>query len=168
MIIEKIFSNVENPEENLYSVLMTESEMRIFSDEEKRTKLKDYNSHRGLGRSLVLGLGAPGLVGGYVGKKHAEKLDEEGKTDAQIKSGATKRGAIVGAGTGAAIGALTNVLLANKFGGASVGSAVKSGLMTAALGALGGGLGARKNTKERLAKRLENEEIIREALKNKK
>lgn len=31
MIVEKVFSNTEDPEENLYSVLMTEEEMRMFA-----------------------------------------------------------------------------------------------------------------------------------------
>ena len=49
MEIQKIFSNVEDPEENLYSVLMSEEELSLFSEfqkeftqpkEKKETKLK--------------------------------------------------------------------------------------------------------------------------------
>lgn len=35
MEIQKIFSNVENPEENLYSVLMDEEELSLFSELQK-------------------------------------------------------------------------------------------------------------------------------------
>ena len=35
MIIEKVFSNVEDPEENLYSVLMGEEELSLFSEIQK-------------------------------------------------------------------------------------------------------------------------------------
>ena len=42
MEIQKVFSNIEDPEETLYSVLMSEEELSLFSeDEEKKNKLKD-------------------------------------------------------------------------------------------------------------------------------
>lgn len=36
---------------------------------EKKVYLEDVNSHRGLGRSIILGGAILGAVGGFVGKK---------------------------------------------------------------------------------------------------
>ena len=35
MEIQKVFSNIEDPEENLYSVLMSEDEIDLFSEIQK-------------------------------------------------------------------------------------------------------------------------------------
>ena len=52
----------------------------------------------------MLGAIVPGMVGGYIGKKKAEDLDDEGKSDAEILRGSRKTGAIAGALTlGAAL-----------------------------------------------------------------
>ena len=129
-----------------------------FSEIEERTKLKDIQSHRGLGRSYVLG-GEVGAIGGYVGKRAANKADEKGKSDAEImnaaKSAATKTGGALGA-----VGSLTVGSLAAKrlktagINGGKVG-AVAAGIT--ALGTVGGALssrlGAKKNTEVRLQKR---------------
>lgn len=40
MEIQKIFSNVEDPEENLYSVLMSEEELSLFSEIQKEFNSK--------------------------------------------------------------------------------------------------------------------------------
>lgn len=119
-----------------------------FSDGEKRAvRLGDIQSHRGRGRAAVLGAIVPGMVGGYIGKKKAEELDDEGKSDAEILRGSRKTGAIAGAATGAALGL-------------GVGRSVGSGLFGVSTGALGGYLGSDKNTRTRLKKRRELEERL--------
>ena len=121
-----------------------------FSEGEKKKRkirLGGIQSHRGLGRSAILGVIVPGMVGGYIGKKKAEDLDDEGKSDAEILRGSRKTGAIAGAATGAALGL-------------SVGRSVGSGLFGVATGALGGYLGSDKNTRTRLKKRRELEELL--------
>ena len=48
MEIQKIFSNVENPEETLYSVLMTEDEVALFSEmEEEMDNKRKENEYLG-------------------------------------------------------------------------------------------------------------------------
>ena len=42
MEIQKIFSNVEDPEENLYSVLLDDTEIELFSEFQKEYARKDY------------------------------------------------------------------------------------------------------------------------------
>lgn len=120
-----------------------------FSDGEKKraVRLGDIQSHRGRGRAAVLGAIVPGMVGGYIGKKKAEELDDEGKSDAEILRGSRKTGAIAGSATGAALGL-------------GVGRSVGSGLFGVATGALGGYLGSDKNTRTRLKKRRELEERL--------
>lgn len=120
-----------------------------FSDGEKKraVRLENIQSHRGRGRAAVLGAIVPGMVGGYIGKKKAEGLDDEGKSDAEILRGSRKTGAIAGAATGAALGL-------------GVGRSVGSGLFGVATGALGGYLGSDKNTRTRLKKRRELEERL--------
>ena len=113
----------ENGEEKLFSTRDVELvDACLFSDKDKdededesekkedKVLLEDVDSHRGLGRSLVFG-GTPGAVGGYVGKKHADKLDREGKSDEEIKNETTKKAAKTGAltgGLGAGLGANKN------------------------------------------------------------
>lgn len=123
--------------------------IRFYSDGEKKraVRLWDIQSHRGRGRAAVLGAIVPGMVGGYIGKKKAENLDDEGKSDAEILRGSRKTGAIAGAATGAALGL-------------GVGRSVGSGLFGVATGALGGYLGSDKNTRTRLKKRRELEERL--------
>lgn len=163
-IRRKVFSLLqdENGEERYFSttdITLEDAEQRIFSvkDEEeeekpkKRSKLSNYDSHRGLGRSVILG-GLGGAIGGYASKEAADKADREGKSDEEIVEAATKKGRRIGAIAGGATGALAgaNYLALGKKGiipalGATVGGT--------GLGALGGHLGAKKNAKERLKKR---------------
>ena len=119
--------------------------IRFYSDGEKKRaiRLGDIQSHRGRGRAAVLGAIVPGMVGGYIGKKKAEDLDDEGKSDAEILRGSRKTGAIAGAALGL-----------------GVGRSVGSGLFGVATGALGGYLGSDKNTRTRLKKRRELEERL--------
>lgn len=112
--------------------------IRFYSDgekKEKRIKLSDIESHRGLGRSLLLG-GLQGAVGGYAGKNEADKADEEGASDSEIIRRAGKKGLKIGAATGAGLGTLA--------GGTMLG---------AGTGALGGHLGAKKNARTRTERR---------------
>lgn len=81
--------------------------IRFYSDgekKEKRIKLSDIESHRGLGRSFLLG-GLQGAVGGYAGKNEAEKADEEGASDSEIIRragiGTLAGGTMLGSGAGA-------------------------------------------------------------------
>ena len=88
------------------------------------------------------------MVGEYIGKKKAEDLDDEGKSDAEILRGSRKTGAIAGALTlGAGLGL-------------GIGRSVGMGLFGVATGALGGYLGSDKNTRTRLKKRKEMEERL--------
>lgn len=52
MEIQKIFSNVEDPEENLYSVLMDEEELYLFSEYQKEFAKMDKSLAKKLGKSV--------------------------------------------------------------------------------------------------------------------
>lgn len=150
-IRRKIFSVVidEAGAEKLFSVCETELvEEKEFSkkeekkSEEKKVALEDVQSHRGLGRSLILSapVGGVGAIGGYIGKKAADKADSEGLSDKEIykKSfiAARRSGALLGA---AVAGGATRNLAAAPLG--------------AVIGAASASMGAKKNTKKRLEKR---------------
>ena len=81
MEIQKVFSNIEDPEETLYSVLMSEEELSLFSDnEEKKNKLK--------GAGLVagsVGLAAGGNLLGDKVTKMSEKYLMNSKLTAKDK-----------------------------------------------------------------------------------
>lgn len=138
--------------------------IRFYSDgekKEKRIKLSDIKSHRGLGRSLLLG-SLQGAVGGYAGKNEAEKADEEGASDSEIIRRAGKKGLKVGAATGAGIGALSYlpcvVATSSHIGGAKgiaagLGTLAGGTMFGAGAGALGGHLGAKKNARARTDRR---------------
>lgn len=139
--------------------------IRFYSDGEKkerRIKLSDIQSHRGLGRSLFFG-GLQGAVGGYAGKNEAVAADEEGASDSEIIRRAGKKGLKVGAATGAGLGAVSSLPYAAVAGKSLGGGAkgVAAGLCTlaggsllgAGAGALGGHLGAKKNARTRIDKR---------------
>lgn len=129
-----------------------------------RIKLSDIESHRGLGRSYLLGH-IPGAIGGYVSKGVADDADAEGLSDKEITKKASKAGALVGGGTGTALGLAGGLksaevlrrhgALNNKYAKAAwiAGSTIASG----AGGALGGYMGAKKNAKTRLNKRAQME-----------
>lgn len=86
MEIQKVFSNIEDPEENLYSVLMTEEEVALYSES------KDHTTRNG---ALIVG---GGLVGNTIlGKKVMDNFDrpiseEEGKVANKLVENAKKRG----------------------------------------------------------------------------
>lgn len=137
--------------------------IRFYSDgekKEKRIKLSDIQSHRGLGRSLFFG-GLHGAVGGLAGKNEADVADEEGASDAEIIRRASKKGAKVGGAVGAGMGAASSIpyiIAAGSHGGVKgaalgVGSAAGLTAVSAAQGALGGYLGANKNARKRTEKR---------------
>lgn len=119
--------------------------IKRFSSEEERAARKAKrkgieleDSHRGLGRSLILGGGPGGAAGAYLTKSKAERDWEEGESEERIVKNAGNRGIKYGAGIGAGVGLLSGGV-PGVVGGAT-------------LGALGGYLGARKNAKTRLAK----------------
>lgn len=138
--------------------------IRFYSDgekKEKRIKLSDIESHRGLGRSLLLG-GFQGAVGGYAGKNEADKADEEGASDSEIIRRAGKKGLKIGAATGAGLGAISYLPYAaaasSHIGGAKgiatgLGTLAGSTMLSAGAGALGGHLGAKKNARTRTERR---------------
>lgn len=175
----KVFSVLTNDmgEEKLFSVNETifegyeVEEEREFSEKEEDSKkvrrkvsLKDVNSHRGLGRSYILG-GYGGAIGGYVSKGKANKLDEMGATDLEIKEGAIKRGRNVGAAAGAGMAALSSIPYLKAEG---VDKKTKAALALlaagagAGAGALGGHFGAKKNVRTRLEKRKDLEDKIKD------
>ena len=106
MEIQKVFSNIEDPEETLYSVLMSEDEVALFSEIQKEFGFKskalgyvapgsyqakeaakyaydddEYKKKRG-GYALK-GLLTPGTAT-YM-KKKAQKMAEEGKSKEEIR-----------------------------------------------------------------------------------
>ena len=164
-IRRKVFSLLqdETGEERYFSttdITLEDAEQRIFSvkDEEeeekpkKRSKLSNYDSHRGLGRSAILG-GLGGMIGGYASKKEADKADREGKSDEEIVEAATKKGRRIGAIAGGATGALAGANYLAALGKKGIIPALGATAGAAGWGALGGHLGAKKNAKERLKKR---------------
>ncbi len=148
---------------------------KTFSDEDKKISLKSVKSHRGLGRSLALGY-LPASLAARSTKKLANKLDEEGASEAEIiekvgKAGG-KRGAIANAATfgtlGAANGGALGLLAADALKkstkkGAIAGSILGgvAGLSTAVPGYIAGKMGAKKNAQDRLRKRRELERDLR-------
>lgn len=140
---------------------LNDDELRLFSDynnipyllfskkeEEDKKSLKNYKSNRGFGRAFVLsGLNPAVPIVLAATKCDADTADWEGKSDTEILRRATKTGAIYGTAFGAFGNALSNLTYNGKITPQSV-------MTSSALGALGGALGSRKNTKERLNKRL--------------
>jgi hypothetical protein len=174
-IRRKVFSVLqdESGEERYFSTTDYVYDDRMFSKDSEKKKshngiyLEDINSHRGLGRSMILGAVLPGAIGGYAGKKAANKADNEGLSDREILKKAKRKGSKVGALAGGLAGAVTSVPFAaaahhftggNKLATAAVPVALST--VGAGVGALGGYLGAKKNTKTRLAKRAQMERNI--------
>lgn len=127
---------------------------REYSDKKKKKRLEDIESHRGLGRAAVIGALTgggvlPSAIGGYAGKKYAEKLDREGASDGKIITGSARRAALVGGGINA-VGGLGLMALAGK-------RDRKAAAAITALGTAGGALasaaGARRNSIDRINKR---------------
>lgn len=165
-IRRKVFSLLqdETGEERYFSTTDFEINQREFAKKEnkpkkKRRPLEDVESHRGLGRSLIVGLpsGPGGALGAFLGKKKADELDAEGKSDREIIRGASNYAAGAGAGIGAGLlgGKMISDAIMLPKGmkkAAIVGNLVPLATATG-FGALGGYLGAKKNTKTRLEKR---------------
>ena len=153
MLIKRKLFSVMDEEGNLGYYLYNEStgEEKLFSSSDKEEKkrkhkirLEDINSHRGLGRSLIIsglsGGGLAGTLGGYGGKKYVEKLDKRGDyTDRELVTKASRAGALGGAALGT--------------GMALIGKNYKAIPVVAGLSAIGAAAGARKNTRARLEKR---------------
>ena len=151
---------------------------RIFSDEKDLDKhlvsLKDVNSHRGLGRSALIGgitghkngstLGGAsiGALSAYAGKKYANKLDEKGASDEKIKSRSALVGGATGLAAGTGAGVISSGALNKGISHAFKGGGLKNAMPTIAASAIGhaaaGYLGARKNASARLKKRAKEED----------
>lgn len=143
-----------------------------FSKKKKKNnsgeRLEDISSHRGLGRAAAIGgisytLPAT-LIGGYKGKKKAEELDRQGKSDREIIRESGKHaarwgagiGAGIGAGVGAAAGSLVNSIHKKMGTGQRVNpllTAANVGLSGALWGGVGAYAGAKKNAEDRIEKR---------------
>ena len=159
MEIQKIFSDMYG-EERLYSVLMTEEELALFSEVKEnknkkknknkdRIELRNIKSHRGLGRSLIMG----GAIPAYLGKKKAESLDDEGASDAEIIDKSAKHAAKAGAALGA-LGTVAGTIAGGVNGGVRGAlNGAAGGLGAGSLATVGAYLGARKNAEVRVAKR---------------
>ena len=135
-----------------------EEAYRNFSDEESRketaAKRKGeslQDSHRGLGRSLILG-GASGAIGAYMTKEKVDEDYDEGYDEDEIKSRAGKRGAKYGAALGAGLATLTNSGALIRGNSKTRAMALGGVAGMTGLGALGGHLGARKNAKEEIGR----------------
>ena len=148
----------------------TWNEYKQFSegDEERAEARKGkelQDSHRGLGRSLILG-GPAGAAGAYMTKGKVDEDYAAGKSEKEIVSNASKRGALGGAGIGAGVAlgsglvnykknvaALTSLGADRTIAGKITKAAIPIGVAAGAgLGALGGSLGAKKNARTRLRK----------------
>lgn len=166
---ERYFSTtnitLEDAEERIFSITEDEVSEKEFSDK-KEVSLEDVKSHKGLKRALAAGLlgldSGGGLVGGFVGKKAANKADKEGKSDEEILKAAKKEGRNAGGASAAGLGAaitLKNLKKIEKLSDSKLNNKAKlaivgtSAAITGALGALGGKNAASVNTKDRLAKR---------------
>lgn len=53
MEIQKVFSNIEDPEENLYSVLMSEDEIALYSEFQRDFARKDYEGLSNKGKEIL-------------------------------------------------------------------------------------------------------------------
>lgn len=101
MTIEKIFSNSENPEEILYSVLMTEDEVKIFSKLEDQDFYDEQEGRKSKATQIRkvapwVGGSLGGITGGIAGHKLARRFQKSKLKGASI-------GALAGAGLGAVL-----------------------------------------------------------------
>ena len=78
MEIQKIFSNVENPEETLYSVLMTEDEVALFSEMEEEEEKKGMSRKTKAALGTGVGVAATG-ASVYGANKLGQKLSARGQ-----------------------------------------------------------------------------------------
>ena len=72
MEIQKIFSNIEDPEETLYSVLMSEDEITLFSE----VKEKEEKKGNKLGTAGKVALGAGLMAANHFLNKKKKKDNE--------------------------------------------------------------------------------------------
>ena len=157
-IEDRLFS--ETSDEVLYSITMTEDEYDLFSEfqenlfskkkKNRGPRLRNIDSNRGMGRAIIVGgpVGAGGaLIGGYLGKRKAEELDESGASDSEIIRGSANHAAKIGAAAGALQGLGFGAARRNP--AAALGSAASG----AVLGSFGAYLGARKNAQDKISKR---------------
>lgn len=87
MEIQKIFSNIEDPEETLYSVLMSEDEITLFSEVKEKEEKK--GNKLGTAGKVALGVGgATAVTGGVVSNKIANDVMKK----AASKTGVDKLG----------------------------------------------------------------------------
>ena len=176
---ERYFSTtdvtLENEEERIFSVAEDAESLEEKDSSDKKVDLEDIESYKGLKRALAAGLtgldSGGGLVGGYIGKKTADKADKEGKSDEEILKEARKAGRNAGIGIGAGLGIRAGAknlkelekLVSKKLGKGHKAAAITSAaLVTGALGGLGGRNAASVNTKDRLYKRALKERKERE------
>lgn len=115
MEIQKIFSNVEDEGEKLYSVLMSEDELRFFNEYTPGVTRWDRTDR-------------------LKQMKDSDVLAEKKRSNTRSYLGAAKAGG-VGALVGAGIGAATSIATRGKF---KMGNAAKTGALVGGL-ALGGG-----------------------------
>ena len=125
---------------------------------EKRKGRELKNSHRGLGRSLIIGGTLPGAIGAYTTKSDTEADYKKGYSEEDIIRRAGERGAKRGAIVGGALGLAGSAASAHILGPKALAMAPLSAAGGAALGALGSHLGAKKNAKVRLHKSRKSDE----------
>ena len=65
MEIQKVFSNIEDPEETLYSVLMSENELALFSEVKEKVE-ESNNNTLGTAGKVALGAGLTTALAGGV------------------------------------------------------------------------------------------------------
>lgn len=168
-------------DERIYSVLLDENELRLFASlEEDRTPLSDYESTKGIKRTIaadiLLGGSGSNYLGRKAGIKEAELADLEGDSDSKIVKRAgragMKRGAITGAainaGLGAALGTGIGILSkmeAGKTAKLATGLALRGGIGGALIGGIGGRNSARVLAKDKIRQRDEESDRRRKRSK---
>ena len=80
MEIQKVFSNIEDPEENLYSVLMSEEELSLFSEFQKEFNSKSMKALRNVWESAA---GQKAGIPKYVSKGYKTIANPEFKRKAR-------------------------------------------------------------------------------------
>lgn len=121
----------------------------------KSLRLSHFKSKRGIGRSLILGLGL-GSVGRYVGMRAAENADDESNgniSEYELLKIASNKGGNIGALAGFTGGAGRSLIKSYRddkdLSGAAI-DALKWGTIKGGFGYIGGRLGAKKAIKEKL------------------
>lgn len=138
---------------NMYNVRRFSMEDEARARREARRGLRLQDSHRGLGRSLLLG-GPEGAYGAYISKGGVDEDYENGLSEAEIVNNAANRGAKWGAGIGGGFGLLGGTAKAaiNPRNPRNAIAPITYGSYGAIGGGLGGYFGAKKNARTRLDK----------------